>query len=167
MSGSLPTHTDTVTGLLKQAAAEHLLLLARLPQDIARSLPVDAQGIQRAIDHLADALGFSEEQRRGLIRPHAVNPALLHARVFGAEGLTDSTVVGAFVEGARVRAAALALLADEAGGAALGAEVRTLLADHPPPAETDPDPTPALVDTYRAQEQAARLIAASLDADAE
>jgi hypothetical protein len=159
-----PSNAEHVAGLLKVAAAEHILLLARLPRDMARSLPVDAQGIQRAIDHLANAAGFSEERRRSLIRPHSINPAVLHARVFGADGLTDSTVVGAFVEGARVRADALGVLADEVGGEDLGARVRVLLANSPPPADGDPDPTRVLIDTYRAQEQAALLIAAGLDA---
>ncbi len=156
-------HTQEVTNLLRLAAAEHVLLLARLPGDIARSLPVDAQGIQHAIDHLAVAAGFSDEQRRGLIRPHAVNPAVLHARVFGADGLTDSTVIGAFVEGARVRADALGVLADEVGGQELGVRVRVLLADHPPPAEGDAESTQALTATYKAQERAAVMIAEALD----
>jgi hypothetical protein len=163
MSDLTGPHAHEVTSLLKVAAAEHVLLLTHLPGDIARSLPVDAQGIQHAIDHLAVAAGFSDEERRGLIRPHAVNPAVLHARVFGAEGLTDSTVLGAFVEGARVRAAALGVLADEVGGEDLGARVRILLADNPPPAEGDPEPAHALTATYRAQERAAVIIAETLD----
>ncbi len=164
MTGATGPHTQEVSNLLKVAAAEHVLLLARLPNDIARSLPVDAQGIQHAIDHLAVAAGFSDEDRRNLVRPHAVNPAVLHARVFGAEGLSDSTVIGAFVEGARVRADALSVLADEVGGERLGVQVRGLLADNPPPGESDPEPTLSLVDTYKAQEQAALLIAEALDA---
>jgi hypothetical protein len=156
-------HAAEVSEILRQAAADHLLLLAQLPSEIARSLPVDAQGIQHAIDHLAVAAGFSDDERKNLIRPHAVNPAVLHARVFGAQGLSDSTVIGAFVEGARVRAEALSTLADEVGGTDLGTEVRTLLADNPPPAEDDDDPALALIDTYKAQEQAAILIATGLD----
>jgi hypothetical protein len=160
------SHTHEVTSLLKVAAAEHVILLTHLPGDIARSLPVDAQGIQHAIDHLAMAAGFSDEQRRRLILPHAANPAVLHARVFGAEGLTDSTVIGAFVEGARVRADALGVLADEVGGRDLGARVRLLLTEKPPPIESDPDATEALVTTYKAQERAAMLIAGALDTQA-
>jgi hypothetical protein len=156
-------HTNEVTNLLRVAAAEHVLLLAHLPGDIARSLPVDAQGIQHAIDHLALAAGFSDDERRGLIRPHAVNPAVLHARVFGAEGLTDSTVIGAFVEGARVRAEALVSLADAVGGAGLGSQVRVLLADSPPPAGADVAATEELTATYQAQERAAVVIAQALD----
>jgi hypothetical protein len=158
------THAERVSAMLSHAATEHLLLLTHLPEQVARSLPVDAQGIQRAIDHLALAVAFSDEQRRNLIRPHAVNPAVLHARVFGAEGLTDSTVLGAFVDGARVRADALGVLADEAGGEDLGAKVRILLADNPPPTDTDAGAVNALIDTYKAQEQAALLIARALDA---
>jgi hypothetical protein len=157
------THAQQVNTLLSDAATDHLLLLARLPTAISRSLPVDAQGIQRAIDYLADIIGFSPDQRRDLVRSHAVNPAVLHARVFGAEGLTDSTVLGAFVDGARVRAEALVVLADEAGGEGLGAQVRGLLAQNPPPIEADGETVPALIDTYKAQEQAALLIARGLD----
>ena len=159
-------HAHQVNNLLSDAATDHLLLLARLPSDISRSLPVDAQGIQRAIDYLADIIGFSPDQRRDLVRSHAVNPAVLHARVFGAEGLTDSTVLGAFVDGARVRAEALVVLADEASAEDLGARVRLLLADHPPPTEEDRDTVNALIDTYKAQEQAALMIARGLDAEA-
>ncbi|MBO0768057.1 MAG: hypothetical protein J2O48_05155 [Solirubrobacterales bacterium] len=160
MSGS---NEELVDSLLSQAAGQHALMLARLPEEIARTLPVDAQGITRAIDHLAEALDFDAEQRRALFRGHAMNPAVLHARVFGGEGLTDSTVVAAYVEGARVRAEALALLADTAGGEGLGATVRRLLSDHPPPAEGE-EVTGGLRDVYAAHEQAALLIARHLDA---
>jgi hypothetical protein len=158
------THEQQVTALLKDAAAEHVVLLAHLPPDIARALPVDAQGLTRAIDHLAAATGFSTSERQALIAPHAVNPAVLHARVFGGAGLTDSTVVGAFVEGARVRAEGLAMLADEVGGEPLGIEVRGLLADNPPPVDDAPGAGEDLVSTYKAQERAALLIARALDA---
>ena len=160
------SHRDQVDRLLRDARAEHLLLLARRPPEIARSLPVDAQGIQHAIDHLAEAAGLSSEERRRLIRHHAVNPAVLHARVFGGEGLTDATILGAFVDGARVRADALTQLADEIGGDPLVSRVRTLLADAPPPAEPGPNAEAALVATYEAQEQAAHILAAGLDARA-
>jgi hypothetical protein len=59
---------------------------------------------------------LSEDERRALIRPHAVNPAVLHARVFGRAPLARETVMGSFVEGARVRADGLAALADTIGG---------------------------------------------------
>jgi hypothetical protein len=161
------SHRCRVEALLRDAAADHAALLVRLPPDLQASLPVDAQGITRAIDHLASAAGFSDSARRDLIRPHAVNPAVLHARVFGRAPLTRATVVASFVEGARVRADALAAIADAVGGEALGTEVRTLLVDHPPPAGgEDEDPVPALKDTYEAQERAAMLVAASLDAAA-
>ena len=35
--------------------------------DLQASLPVDAQGVTRAIDHLAMAAGLSEGERRALI----------------------------------------------------------------------------------------------------
>jgi hypothetical protein len=110
------THRGQVEALLADAAADHAELVARLPPDLQASLPVDGQGVTHAIDHLAAAAGLSEAERRALIRPHAVNPAVLHARVFGRAPLARETVIGSFVEGARVRAEALAALADAVGG---------------------------------------------------
>jgi hypothetical protein len=160
------THREQVESLLSEAAAEHASLRAQLPPDLAASLPVDAQGLTRAIDHLAVAAGLSDSERRALIRPHAVNPAVLHARVYGRAPLTRETVVASFVEGARVRADALVALADAVGGEPLGLQVRTLLVADPPPASADGDEVvPALRATYAAHERAAVLIASSLDAD--
>jgi hypothetical protein len=133
------THRVRVEGLLAEAAAEHDALMAQLPPDLAASLPVDAQGVTRAIDHLAAAAGLSAGERRALIRPHAVNPAVLHARVFGRAPLAHETVVASFVEGARVRADALSGLADAVGGEALGQAVRRLLVASPPPASAEGD----------------------------
>src|SRR6185437_12824347 len=121
------THRERVETLLAEAATEHAGLRAQLPAGLAAALPVDAQGVTRAIDHLAQAAGLSETERRELIRPHAVNPAVLHARVFGRAPLTRETVVASFVEGARVRADALVALADAIGGEPLGRKVRRLL----------------------------------------
>ena len=118
MEGS---HRSRVETLLADAAAEHESLMSRLPQDLQASLPVDAQGVTQAIDYLAAAAGMSVSERRALIRPHAVNPAVLHARVFGRAPLARETVIASFVEGARVRADALAALADTVGGEPLGA----------------------------------------------
>jgi hypothetical protein len=73
-------------------------------------------------------------------------------------------VIGSFVEGARVRADALAALADRVGGAALGREVRGVLVAHPPPPPGAGDEAvAALRATYAAHERAAVMIAASLD----
>ena len=158
------SHRGHVETLLADAAADHSKLMARLPPELQASLPVDAQGVTQAIDHLASAAGLSPAQRRALIRPHAVNPAVLHARVFGGAALTRETVIASFVEGARVRADALSALADMVGGDALGQEVRTLLIEHPPPVNADGgDVVPALQATYAAHERAALLIAARLD----
>jgi hypothetical protein len=158
------THRERVQALLGAAAEAHTDLIARLPPDLSASLPVDAQGVTQAIDHLAVAAGLSAGERRALIRPHAVNPAVLHARVFGRAPLARETVIGSFVEGARVRADALAALADVIGGEALGSEVRRELVAHPPPVATDgEDVVPALRATYAAQERAAVMIAAGLD----
>ncbi len=158
------THRDHVEALLAEAAAEHAGLISRLTPEMRASLPVDAQGVTRAIEHLAAAAGLPETERRALIRPHAVNPAVLHARVFGRAPLARATVIGSFVEGARVRADALAGLADAVGGETLGREVRRLLVAHPPPAGADGDDVvPALRGTYGAQERAAVMIAGGLD----
>jgi hypothetical protein len=158
------THRARVQALLADAADQHANLMSLLPADLAESIPVDAQGVTQAIDHLATAAGLSESERHELIRPHAVNPAVLHARVFGGAPLTRETVIASFVEGARVRADSLAVIADAVGGETLGQEVRRLLVAHPPPISADAaDVVEALRATYAAQEQAALLIAAALD----
>jgi hypothetical protein len=158
------THRDYVEELLATAAADHAELISRLPDELRASLPVDAQGVTRAIEHLAAAAGLSDDQRRALIRPHAVNPAVLHARVFGPAPLTRETVIASFVEGARVRAAALTELAEAVGGESLVLEVRTVLAAHPPPVRADAsDVLSDLRATYDAHERASVMIAAGLD----
>ncbi len=159
------SHRRYVEGLLSDAAAAHAELLTRLPPDLQASLPVDAQGVTAAIDHVAAAAGLSPSERQALVRPHAVNPAVMHARVFGRAPLTRETVIGSFVEGARVRADALGALADTVGGANLGREVRELLVAYPPPVTGgSADVVPALRATYAAQEQAVLMIASRLDA---
>jgi hypothetical protein len=158
------SHRGCVEMLLSDAAAEHASLMSRLPSDVQSSLPVDAQGLTQAIDHLAVAAGLSETERLDLVRPHAVNPAVLHARVFGRAPLTRDTVIASFVEGARVRADALAALADVIGGEELVQQVRRVLVAHPPPADAaGPGVVSALRATYAAQESAAILIARTLD----
>jgi hypothetical protein len=158
------THRERIEGLLSDAAAAHATLLERLPHDVGASLPVNAQGVTEAIEHLAAAAGMSDSERRRLNRPHAVNPAVLHARVYGGAPLTRETVIASFVEGARVRAEALGALADAIGGTELGQQVRMLLVEHPPPARADdPEVVPALRATYAAHEQSALLIADWLD----
>jgi hypothetical protein len=158
------SHRDHVEELLADAAADHARLIAQLPEELRASLPVDAQGVTRAIEHLATAAGLSDEERLALIRPHAVNPAVLHARVFGPAPLARETVIGSFVEGARVRAGALTALAEVVGGEPLVLEVRTVLAADPPPVRADaPDVLPALRATYAAQERAVILVADGLD----
>jgi hypothetical protein len=158
------THRGYVETVLTEAAAQHADLVARLPPELEASVPVDAQGLTRAIDHLAAAAGLSRSERRALIRPHAINPAVMHARVFGGAPLARETVIGSFVEGARVRAEALAALADTVGGEPLGHGVRALLVADPPPVSADGhDVVPALEATYAAQERAAVMIAESLD----
>jgi hypothetical protein len=158
------THRRHVEALLSGAAAEHASLISQLSPELQASVPVDAQGLTQAIDHLATEAGLSLSERRGLIRPHSVNPAVLHARVFGRAPLARETVIASFVDGARVRADALAALADVIGGELLGQEVRQLLVAHPPPVDSNGDEVvPALRATYAAQERAAVMIAESLD----
>ncbi len=158
------THRARVEALLADAANQHANLMSMLPPDLVESIPVDAQGVTQAIDHLATAAGLSEGERRALIQPHAVNPAVLHARVFGGAPLTRETVIASFVEGARVRADSLAVIADAVGGEELGQEVRRLLVAHPPPIAADAeDVVESLRATYAAQERAALMIAAALD----
>jgi hypothetical protein len=158
------THRARIEAMLAAASAEHAALLPQLPPHVRASLPVDAQGITEAIDHLAEAAGLSAAERRTLVRPHAVNPAVMHARVFGGAPLAEATVVGSFVEGARVRADALLGLADAVGGGPLGARVRALLVEHPLPlADEGLSAVPALRAAYAAQERAAVAIAAGLD----
>ena len=159
------THRGHVESLLRDAAAKRAQLIPRLPPALRESLPVDAQGLTGAIDYLAVAAGLSVDERRALLRPHATNPAVLHARVFGAEPLTRDTVISSFVEGARVRADALTALADMVGGAGLGTEVRGLLVANPlPVVAARGDAVGALEAAYAAQERAAVIIAAALDA---
>ncbi|MGH2860425.1 MAG: hypothetical protein ACRDLT_02850 [Solirubrobacteraceae bacterium] len=152
---------------MTEAQAAHRALLLAAPPDVSASLPVDAQGITRAIDHIASAAGLSASERRQFVRPHAVNPAVLHARVFGAAPLAAETVIGAFVEGARVRADALVTLAETIGDKELVQGINGLLIDHPLPTadgrESTTDPVAALRDAYSAQERAALVIAARLD----
>jgi hypothetical protein len=160
------SHRERVETLLSDAAAAHEDLLTRLPAEVRASLPVDGQGIAEAIDYLAAEAGLSVAERIELVRPHAVNPAVLHARVFGPTPLARETVIGSFVEGARVRADALAAVADVVGGEGLGREVRKLLVEHPPPVEAEgPEVVSALRATYAAHEQAALTIADGLDRD--
>ena len=72
--------------------------------------------------------------------------------------------MGSFVEGARVRADALANLAEVVGGAALGGEVRALLVECPLPlAGEGLAGVQALRNAYAAQERAVVAIAARLD----
>jgi hypothetical protein len=147
--------------MLKAAAAKHAALLPQLPPELQASLPVDAQGITEAIDYVAEVAGLSADERRTLIRPHAVNPAVMHARVFGGAPLAEETVMGSFVEGARVRAEALAMLSDVIGASA---EIRELLVTDPLPLPDDGFAgVPALRAAYEAQERAVIAIATRLD----
>jgi hypothetical protein len=158
------TYRARVEAMLAAAAAAHAALLPQLPPAVRAAVPVDAQGITEAIDFLAESAGLSPDERRRLVRPHAVNPAVMHARVFGGAPLAEETIMGSFVDGARVRAEALAGLAGVIGGAALTAEVRGLLIEDPLPLAGDGlAAVPALRAAYEAQERAVVVIAARLD----
>jgi hypothetical protein len=158
------THRARVEATLAEAATRHAALLARLPPEMRATLPVDAQGLTEAIDHVAEAARLSSAERRALVQPHAVNPAVVHARVFGGAPLTEETLMGSFVEGARVRAGALADLAEVVGPAALGSEVRALLVECPLPLASEGlAGVPALRDAYAAHERAVVAIAARID----
>jgi hypothetical protein len=158
------THRARVEVMLADASARHAALLPQLPPEVQASLPVDAQGITEAIDFVSAAAGLSASERRTLVRPHAVNPAVMHARVFGGAPLGEETIIGSFVDGARVRADALATLAEVVGGEALSTEVRLLLVEHPLPLAVEGlAGVPALRAAYAAQEQAIVAIAARLD----
>ena len=158
------TYRERVEAMLAAGAAAHAALLPQLPPHVRASVPVDAQGITEAIEFLAETAGLSPAERRALIRPHAVNPAVMHARVFGGAPLGEATIMGSFVDGARVRADALANLADAVGGPALTAEVRALLVEHPLPLADDGlAAVPALRAAYEAQERAVVVIASRLD----
>src|SRR3954454_23447551 len=119
------SHRAQVEDMLAVASANHAALLPQLPAHVQASLPVDAQGITEAIDFVAEAAGFSETERRPLIRPHATNAAVMHARVFGGAPLAAETVIGSFVEAASVCADALSHLAEVIGGVPLSTAVHT------------------------------------------
>jgi hypothetical protein len=74
------TFRAQVEAILAAASANHAALLPQLPPHVRASLPVDAQGVTEAIDLLAEAAGLSVAERRMLLRPHAVNPAVMGRR---------------------------------------------------------------------------------------
>jgi len=161
-----PTHVQEVEAILAGAAAERRALLDAVSPALRASLPVDATGITQAIEHLAAEVALAEELRAEQAAGHRANPAVLHGRVYGRAPLSPGTVLAAFVEGARVRAAALLHLADAIGGPALADELGGALADHRLPDETASDDaaTAALQDAYAAQERAVVALAERLDA---
>ncbi|HWH96031.1 MAG TPA: hypothetical protein VNT03_19365 [Baekduia sp.] len=163
----MPTHRQEVEAILAGAAAEREALLSAVSPALRASLPVDATGITQAIAHLAAALGLSDELQAEQAAGHRANPAVLHGRVFGRAPLSPDTVLAAFVDGARVRAGALAHLAEAIGGAPLVERLRAALAAHPLPdgdAGEDADATAgALHAAYAAQERAVVTLARRLD----
>ena len=149
---------------IEAARAAHAEMLARVPDALRASLPVDATGVTRGIEILAAAVGVEDELRAERDRLNRANPAVLHGRVFGRVPLGPETVVAAFAEGARVRAVLLERLAEAVDGADLRDGVRALLADHPLPSDDAADPVGALRAAYDAQERAVLLCAGRLDA---
>lgn len=160
----MPSHAQEVRALLGDARARHAELLTRVGPELRASLPVDATGMTQAIAHLAEATGTLEALEAQQAREHRANPAVLHGRVFGRAPLAADTVLAAFVDGARVRAALLLRLAEAVGGPGLGAEVAGVLEAAPLPADLSaPDAEAALRAGYGAQERAVLRIAARLD----
>src|SRR4051794_31539779 len=92
--------------ILAGARAERKALLEQLSPALRTSLPVDATGISQAIDHLGEAAGLDLHAEQ--VQGHKTNAAVLHGRVFGRAPLSSDTIHAAFVDGARVRAHALA-----------------------------------------------------------
>lgn len=161
-----PTHVQEIEAILASTAAERRALLELVSPVLRASLPVDGTGIAQAIEHLGAAVELADELRDEQREGHRANPAVLHGRVFGRTPLSPDTVLAAFVDGARVRAAAITSLADAIGGDALVAEVRGTLVAHPLPADdaSEDDTTRALQDAYAAQERVVLTLAAALDA---
>jgi hypothetical protein len=152
------TQRQEVRAILAAARAERSALLEQVSEEMRASLPVDATGITQAIEHLAAVAGVSDEVRAEQVRGHQANPAVLHGRVFGRAPLTQDTVLAAFADGARVRAALLVRLAEAIGGDELRNEIAAHLEAHPAPAEVS-----ALRDAYAAQEDAVIRLAAAMD----
>jgi hypothetical protein len=162
-----PTHVQEVEAILASTAAERRALLEMVSPVLRASLPVDGTGIAQAIEHLGAAVELAEELRAEQREGHRANPAVLHGRVFGRAPLSPDTVLAAFVDGARVRAAAITSLAEAIGGDALVAEVRGELMAHPLPSEDAAvaGATGALEGAYAAQDRVVLTLAAALDAD--
>jgi hypothetical protein len=159
------THRQEIEDILAASRAEHLALLEQVSPQLRTSLPVDAAGIARSIERIAELTGLDEEVAAQLAHGNRANPAVLHGRVFGRAPLSPDTVLAAFVDGARVRADVILRLAEVVGGAALAEDVAALLAGHPPPLDAgQPDAAGTLRDTYAAQERAVVRVAAGLDA---
>jgi hypothetical protein len=160
----VPGYFDAVEAEIAAARAAHAEMLARVPEDLRASLPVDATGVTRGIEILGAAVGIEEELRAERDRLNRANPAVLHGRVYGRVPLGHETVVAAFAEGARVRAVLLERLAEAVDGAGFREEVRALLAASPLPDEDTDTAIAALRAAYDAQERAVLLCAGRLDA---
>jgi hypothetical protein len=154
---------DEVEAEIAAAHAAHAEMLARTPEGLRASLPVDATGVTRGIEILGAAVGIEDELRAERDRLNRANPAVLHGRVFGRVPLGHETVVAAFADGARVRAVLLERLAEAVDGAEFRAEVRALLAASPLPDEDTETAVAALRAAYDAQERAVLLCAGRLD----
>ncbi len=157
---------DQVESLIISAHVEHELLLAGAGSELRASLPVDATGVTQGIGVLGGVVGIDDELRAERDRLNRANPAVLHGRVFGrGTGLPAATVIAAFADGARVRAALLERLAEAIGGEDLRGDLRALLDEHPLPSGEAglEEHTERLRDAYAAQERALLMCAARLD----
>ncbi|MDX6685121.1 MAG: hypothetical protein QOF86_1249 [Baekduia sp.] len=159
-----PTQRQEVEAILSGARAERAALLEQLSEPMRASLPVDATGIAQAIEHLAALAGVADELAAEQARGHQANAAVLHGRVFGRAPLTPDTVLAAFADGARVRAAVLAQLAEAIGGRALREEIVADLDVAPAPTELEAaGALAALHAAYATQEHAVVRLATALD----
>jgi hypothetical protein len=155
---------EAVEAEIEAAHAAHADMLARVPETLRASLPVDATGVTRSIEILGAAVGIEDELRAERDRRNRANPAVLHGRVFGRVPLGPDTVLAAFAEGARDRAALLERLAGAIDGEPFRDEVRAVLAASPLPDEGTETAIAALRAAYDAQERAVLLCAGRLDA---
>ncbi len=160
------TLREELESLIISAHVEHELLLAGAGEQLRASLPVDATGVTQGIGVLGGVVGIGDELRAERDRLNRANPAVLHGRVFGrGTALPAATVIAAFADGARVRAALLERLAEAIGGDDLRDDLRALLDEHPLPAGGADlaEHTERLRAAYAAQERALLLCAARLD----
>jgi hypothetical protein len=153
------SYRESVAATIADAATRREAWLADAPDGLRDSVPLDATGVTEAIALLARAVGVEDEIAALQSRAHRANPAVLHGRVYGRVPLAQDTVLAAFADGARVRRAVIARLAEAIDGRAFRAEIEEQLGAEPDAA----DELPALREIYAAQEAAVLACAVRLD----